>query len=234
MHHGRVRLFRRSLVLALALSLTPVAWTNARPATHRTTTLRTDGASAWSVSRLDARTRTMMKGSSWRPGCPVPMSDLRLVKVAFHGFDGDRHRGKLVVHRRFAREMVHVFRKLWRTGFHIRRMRLVDAYGADDKVSMAHDNTSAFNCRWRNGVCCTWSQHAYGKAIDINPVENPYVGSWGVSPPSGRAYLDRSDRRRGMILFHDRVWWAFHYVGWSWGGTWTASKDYQHFSANGR
>jgi hypothetical protein len=162
------------------------------------------------------------------------MSDLRLVKVAFHGFDGDRHHGKVVVHRRSARDVLHVFRKLWRSGFHIRRMRLVDAYGAEDKVSMAHDNTSAFNCRWRNGVCCTWSQHAYGKAIDINPVENPYVGSWGVSPPSGRRYLDRSDRRRGMIVLHGRVWWAFHHIGWEWGGTWSGSKDYQHFSAKGR
>jgi len=162
------------------------------------------------------------------------MRDLRLVKVTFHGFDGERHRGKLVVHRWFAREIAGVFHRLWRRDFPIRRMRLVDFYGAEDKVSMRHDNTSAFNCRWRGGVCCTWSQHAYGKAIDVNPVENPWVGSWGVAPPNGAAYADRSKKRKGMIFRHDRVWWAFHAVGWEWGGTWNSSQDYQHFSANGR
>jgi hypothetical protein len=176
----------------------------------------------------------MMRGSSWRPGCPVPMRDLRLVKVTFHGFDGERHRGKLVVHRRFARKIAGVFHRLWRRDFPIRRMRLVDFYGALDKESMRHDNTSAFNCRWRGGVCCTWSQHAYGRAIDVNPVENPWVGSWGVSPPSGKRYADRSKHRKGMIHLHDRVWWAFHAVGWEWGGAWTSSKDYQHFSSNNR
>jgi hypothetical protein len=76
--------------------------------------------------------------------------------------------------------------------------------------------------------------HAYGKAIDVNPVENPYVGSWGVSPPNGERYVDRSTRRKGMIFHRDRVWWAFHVIGWEWGGTWTNSKDYQHFSSNNR
>jgi hypothetical protein len=113
-------------------------------------------------------------------------------------------------------------------------MKLVDRYGAEDMRSMRADNTSAFNCRYRNDVCCTWSMHAYGRAIDVNPVENPYVGSWGVSPPNGAPFVDRTRRRKGMIFVHDRVWWAFHSIGWEWGGTWTSSRDYQHFSSNGR
>jgi hypothetical protein len=187
-----------------------------------------------SVSKLPPGVRELMRGSSWRPGCPVGMDDLRLVRVTHVGFDGEAHPGKLVVHRWFADDMVSVFRKLFRADFPIRQMRLVDRYGADDMRSMAADNTSAFNCRYRGGVCCTWSMHAFGKAIDINPVENPYVGSWGVSPPNGAEFVDRSDRRPGMIYRNDRVWRAFRAIGWEWGGTWTTTKDYQHFSANGR
>lgn len=186
------------------------------------------------VSKLPPGVRSLMRGSSWRPGCPVGMDDLRLVRLTFRGFDGKVHPGKLVVHRWYADEIARVFRKLFEAGFPIRSMRLVDRFGADDMESMKADNTSAFNCRYRNGECCRWSMHAYGKAIDVNPVENPYVGSWGVSPPNGAPFVDRSDRRRGMIFRKDRVWWAFHAIGWGWGGTWSGSKDYQHFSVNDR
>jgi D-alanyl-D-alanine carboxypeptidase len=187
-----------------------------------------------SVSELPAGVRELMIGSSWRPGCPVALRDLRLVRVTFWGFDATAHPGKLVVHRWYADEFERVFRVLYRERFPIRRMELVDRYGADDMRSMRADNTSAFNCRYRSGVCCTWSMHAYGKAIDINPVENPYVGPWGVSPPNGADYVDRTPLRKGMIGLRGDVWWAFHAIGWEWGGTWTSTKDYQHFSSNGR
>ena len=187
-----------------------------------------------SISKLDPATRRLMVGSSWHRGCPVPLSDLRLLRVAYIDFSGDRHVGKLVVHRRWSNEIVRAVHRLYDAGFPIRRMRLVDVYGADDMTSMRHDNTSAFNCRWRGGVCCRWSMHAYGKAVDINPKENPYIGSWGVSPPNGAAYADRTNRRPGMIFRHSRAWRAFHRIGWEWGGSWTSTKDYQHFSSNGR
>ena len=103
-------------------------------------------------------------------------------------------------------------------------MRLVDAYGADDRTSMEHDNTSAFNCRWRAGQPGVWSQHAFGRAIDVNPVENPYVWSGGVSPWNGAPYVDRSNRRRGMIFHGDAVWWAFRNRSWEWGGDWTVRE----------
>jgi D-alanyl-D-alanine carboxypeptidase len=188
----------------------------------------------FSIARLDASTRQLMAGHSWRPGCPVPLRQLRLVHVRFWGFDRRAHRGSLVVRARYARSMVRVFRRLYTIRYPIRRMQLVDRFDANDHASMAADNTSGFNCRWRSGLCCTWSQHAYGRALDLNPVENPFVFRSGFSPPNGAPFLDRSQRRRGMIHAHDPVWWAFRAVGWAWGGTWTTEHDYQHFSSNGR
>jgi hypothetical protein len=186
-----------------------------------------------SVSRLDRATRELMIGSSWRPGCPVPLRKLRLVRVTYRGFDGEAHRGRLVMHRRWAGEVLGVFEGLFETDFPFRRVRLVDRYGADDRESMRRDNTSAFNCRHVAGTT-TWSQHAYGRAIDLNPVENPYVAGSRVSPRKGRRYLDRDDVRPGMIAAGDAVWTAFDDLGWGWGGDWSSAKDYQHFSANGR
>jgi hypothetical protein len=188
----------------------------------------------FTIERLPDGIRRWMNGVSWRPGCPVPLRDLRLVKVRYWGFDREGHMGRLVVHEDVARRITRIFRRLYEISFPIRRMRLVDYYGADDTRSMEHDNTSAFNCRWRAGQPGVWSQHAYGRAIDVNPRENPYVWSGGVSPRNGAPYVDRSDRRRGMIYHGDRVWWAFRNRGWEWGGDWNSVKDYQHFSRNGR
>jgi hypothetical protein len=187
-----------------------------------------------SVSTLDAATRQLMIGRSWHAGCPVPLRDLRLLRLTYYGFDGRAHQGELVVHRWYADGFLRVFRRLYQERYPIRRMRLVDRYDADDDRSMEADNTSAFNCRLRAGSTTEWSQHAYGRAIDVNPVENPFVTPTHVSPPAGVAYLDRSQQLPGLIHVHDRVWWAFHAIGWAWGGTWTGTIDYQHFSANGR
>jgi hypothetical protein len=112
-------------------------------------------------------------------------------------------------------------------------MKLIDKYGADDHRSMNADNTSAFNCRFVAGTT-RWSEHAYGRAIDINPIENPYVTPSGhVSPPAGEAFTDRSRHAKGMIHHGDRAWHAFRDVGWKWGGDWSGAKDYQHFSVTG-
>jgi poly-gamma-glutamate synthesis protein (capsule biosynthesis protein) len=226
---------RRSASLALAAALLVVELSIAWPA-PASRPLPRAGLPAFtaSVSVLDRATRELMIGRSWRPGCPVPLRDLRLVELTYLGFDGRAHRGELVVHRWYARGFVRVFRRLYAIGYPIRRMRLVDHYGADDMRSMVADNTSAFNCRWRAGSPGVWSQHAYGRAIDVNPVENPYVTTNHVSPPAGAAYVDRSQDLPGMIHLRDQVWWAFRAIGWAWGGTWTTVKDYQHFSANGR
>jgi hypothetical protein len=169
---------------------------------------------------------------SWHPGCPVAPAQLRRLRVSYWGFDGRAHRGTLVVHASVVGDLTKVFRRLYLAEFPIRRMRSVDAYGASDDRSMAADNTSAFNCRFVSGTR-RWSMHAYGKAVDVNPVENPYVSGSRVQPPAGRAYLDRSNVRRGMAVPGGTLVRAFTSVGWKWGGRWQGSPDYQHFSTTG-
>ena len=169
---------------------------------------------------------------SYRPGCPVGPSQLRRLDISFWGFDGRRRVGAIIVHVGEARDVVSVFRRLYARRFPIRRLRLVSAYKGSDEASMAADNTSGFNCRRVSGTA-RWSAHASGLAIDINPVENPFVHDGRVEPPAGRRYLDRSRARRGMVVSGDAVVRAFAAIGWSWGGRWTSSKDYQHFSATG-
>jgi D-alanyl-D-alanine carboxypeptidase len=186
------------------------------------------------VTRIDAETRARMSGVSWRPGCPVGFAGLRLLRVRHWGFDGRAHRGRLVVNSDAARPMLAVMRSLYRQRFPIRQMRLVDAYGADDRRSMAADNTSAFNCRTVAGQPGVWSEHAYGRAIDVNPIENPYVTDSGyVSPPVGAPYSRRSRHRKGMLHRDGAVVAAFAAIGWEWAGNWPWPKDYQHFSATG-
>jgi hypothetical protein len=171
--------------------------------------------------------------SSWRRGCPVSLDDLRLLTLTHWGFDRTVHRGELVVHEEHVREVRRVFRILFKVRFPIERMELVDVYGGNDDRSMAANNTSAFNCRRVEGST-SWSEHAYGRAIDINPIQNPFVQDGRVSPPAGARYLGRSRRAKGLIRADDRVVRAFASIGWGWGGYWTSSKDYQHFSATGR
>ena len=185
------------------------------------------------ITRIDAETRTAMIGSSWRKGCPVPIRGLRLLKASFWGFDGEVHPGRLVVNKDQATRLQRVMRRLFQVRFPIKRMRLVDAYGGNDRRSMAANNTSAFNCRPVAGTS-RWSEHAYGRAIDVNPIQNPYVANGAATPPAGAGYVDRSQRRRGMIHAGDAVVRAFAAQGWGWGGYWRSIKDYQHFSASGR
>ncbi len=170
---------------------------------------------------------------SWRPGCPVPLSDLRYLLIDYWGFDGREHRGELVVRAGWASEITAVFEELFWASFPIERMVLIDDFNGDDHRSMAANNTSAFNCRVVAGTT-SWSEHAYGRAIDINPVQNPYLQGSTVQPPAGVAYVDRSLDAPGMIHAGDAVVTAFDAIGWAWGGDWMNSKDWQHFSATGR
>jgi len=169
---------------------------------------------------------------SWRAGCPVPLDHLRYVTVAYHGFDGAVQTGELVVNADAVETITRVFRTLFDAGYPVRSMRLVDDFGADDDASMAADNTSGFNCRVVAGTR-TWSEHAYGRAIDLNPVENPYVDGGRVVPSVGAGFAARPDLP-GVVHAHDVVVRAFAREGWSWGGSWAGPRDYQHFSATGR
>ena len=185
-------------------------------------------------SPIDRGLRRRMTGKSWHRGCPVALGRLRFLELTHWGFDGEVHRGRLVVHRRAVDEVLGAMESLYEDRFPIRRMRLIDQYGGDDHRSMAADNTSAFNCRFVAGQPGVWSEHAYGRAIDINPVENPYVSPGGsVSPPAGEPFADRSRHEPGMIHGGDSTVQAFARQGWEWGGDWSPARDYQHFSATG-
>jgi hypothetical protein len=186
-----------------------------------------------SISVIGAAQARRMTGVSWRPGCPVSLQDLRLLTLTYRGFDGRAHTGRLVVHRDVAREVVSAFRELYAARFPIRRLVPVDAYGGSDFRSIEADNTSAFNCRYVDGTTW-WSEHAYGRAIDVNPIENPYVSGGRTSHATSRRYLDRSSRRPGMAVEGGALVSAFDRIGWGWGGRWSSAKDYQHFSASGR
>jgi hypothetical protein len=173
-------------------------------------------------------------GASWRPGCPVGPEQLRVVRVSFVGFDGRARSGALVVNRSVTNDVQVAFRRLYAARFPIRRMEPVSAFGGSDDRSMAADNTSAFNCRYAVAPGPKrWSVHAYGEAIDVNTVENPYLEGGRVLPPAGRAFTDRGRHRRGMAVAGGALVRAFASVGWLWGGRWTASPDWQHFSKTG-
>ena len=227
---------RRSALVGASLCILLVAGSLGRlrdggPPPPRRPPLRPKKTFHAEVTKIPKDIAKRMRGVSWHEGCPVPMKRLRLIRLNYWGFDKEVHDGKLVVNKRQAHNMVEVFSKLFKKRFPIKRMKLVDAYDADDGRSMRHNNTSAFNCRFVAGTD-HWSEHAYGRAIDINPVQNPYVRSDGsVSPKKGARYADRSQDLPGMIHAGGGVVRAFSGVGWGWGGYWSSAKDYQHFSS---
>ena len=171
---------------------------------------------------------------SWREGCPVGLDELRIITLNYWNFNGSISAGELVVHEDHADDMVQVFSRLFDAQFPIERMELVDAFAGDDDLSMAANNTSAFNCREIAARPGVWSNHAFGAAVDINPLQNPFVTDSGVFPPGGAAFVDRSVQVTGGIYPGDAVTAAFAEIGWGWGGDWNTVKDWQHFSANGR
>ncbi|MGV0676892.1 M15 family metallopeptidase [Mycolicibacterium fortuitum] len=168
-------------------------------------------------------------GASWRPGCPVAPTELRRITLSYIGFDGRSHRGQLVVHRDVVGDVIAIFGDLYSVRFPIEKMRTVDHYPrADDELSMEDNNTSAFNCRPLPSG--SWSLHAYGRAVDINPLVNPYISAAGdLQPVTARAYLDRTRTDQGMIRDGDAVVRTFAARGWRWGGQWRDPIDYQHF-----
>jgi hypothetical protein len=215
-------LFRSLLVAALAAIPAPVTPAASAPAPEFSATITT----------VPEDYRARMIGVSWEPGCPVPIDDLRIIEMNHWGFDGSVHDGgRLMVHKDVAEDVVQAFGEAFAAGFPIRRMQLIEDYDGSDDASMDADNTSAFNCRPITGSPGTFSIHSYGKAIDINTVENPYVRGDTVLPPAGREYLDRTDVRPGMIVKKDAVVRAFRDIKFDWGGSWKSLKDYQHFEA---
>jgi D-alanyl-D-alanine carboxypeptidase len=171
--------------------------------------------------------------SSWQPTCPVTLDELRYVTVSFRGFDGKAHTGELLVHRDGADGFVEVFRQLFDAGYPIEEMRITSAADIDAPPTGDGNNTSAFACRPTRGST-SWSSHAYGRAVDVNPFQNPYHSGERVLPELATSYLDRGNARPGMIQPGDVVVQGFGGIGWAWGGSWTRPIDYMHFSADNR
>ena len=171
--------------------------------------------------------------STWHDGCPIAVDELAYVTVSFWGFDDLPHTGELVVNARLAGDIVDVFEQLYQARFPIEEMRVVAAWELDAPPTGDGNNTTSFVCRPTTGGT-TWSQHAYGLAIDLNPFHNPYLRAGTVLPELAGAYLDREDIRPGMILEGDPAVEAFAAIGWRWGGAFRSLLDFMHFSANGR
>ena len=190
----------------------------------------------WGVDRIDRELRQRLVGRDWHAGCPVPIGDLRVVTVRYLGFDGKTHAGPLVLNERVAADVLWVFRRLYRHRFPIEEVALAGKWHPTRPRDWfdTSDVTSSFNCRpVTNGT--SFSEHAYGWAVDINPLRNPYIGSDGaVLRRAVKPYVDRTQDRPGMIHPGDVVVRSFARIGWSWGGDWITLKDYMHFSLTGR
>jgi len=177
----------------------------------------------------------MIKADSWRQTCPVSLLDLRYINVNHLDFNGQTVSGEIIVHKDVADEVVNIFAELYEINYPIRQMRLVSDFKANDWQSIEADNTSAFNCRPVTGNKKKWSKHAYGRAIDINPIENPYVSRKGyISHKASLKYKRRVHKNntyadRAVLLKNDKATKIFKKYGWSWGGDWRTIKDYQHF-----
>lgn len=175
----------------------------------------------------------------WRSGCPVSLPGLRLLTVRVWGFDGKPYRGQLVVNSAHASKLAQVFRRLYALRFPIRDLTLAGNYGSTSERARHGDASGSFECRQAVPSPCTggkgtgtWSMHAYGEAVDLNPRENPYVGCGMSRDKTARSYMDRSRLRAGMVT--PAVVRAFASIGWAWGGSWSGStKDYMHFSSTG-
>lgn len=190
------------------------------------------------ITPIPDRVWDEMQGKSWHRGLSCPdRASLVLITVPYIGYHGKKELGQLIVAKSVGQGVKAIFDEIYANGtFRIERMELIDKYGGDDDASMAANNTSAFNCRFVGGTT-TLSAHASGIAIDINPIQNPFVTRSGTFPPAGENYDSPAERSKniiGIITAGDGVTSAFRRHGWKWGGNWSNRKDYQHFSLNGR
>lgn len=172
--------------------------------------------------------------STWQDGCPVTVDELRYLRMTFWGFDGLHHQGEMIVHRDVADDVVGVFAALHEVRFPIEEMRVTAQPELEAPPTGDGNNTTGFVCRSVVGSSTTFSQHAYGLAVDINPFHNPYQKGDVVLPELSTDYLDRDDVRPGMIFEGGPVVNAFDAIGWGWGGRWNSLDDYHHFSLNNR
>jgi hypothetical protein len=165
---------------------------------------------------------------AWHKGCPAEIAELRVLTLSYWDFHGTPRTGVLVVHRAVSADVVVIFRKLFEHGFLIQSMRPIEEFAGSDEASMEVNNTSAFNCRDVTGPPGKFSNHSWGRAIDINPLTNPMILNGNPLPPQGAAYEDRTQAWPGSILDQSFIVNLFRSRGWTWGGEWK-NPDYQHF-----
>ncbi|MGH3473440.1 MAG: M15 family metallopeptidase [Aeromicrobium sp.] len=185
------------------------------------------------VSRVGQAPAKVIARSTWKPACPVRADQLDWIRLTYVGFDRKRHSGELLAHEDVSADLVRVFRDLWNARFPIEEMRITEARELDLEPTGDGNNTGAFVCRPTRGES-GYSQHAYGRAIDLNPFQNPYRKGEVVIPELASSYLDRERVRPGMIAENGSVVAAFDAIGWGWGGRYRNLKDLHHFSQNGR
>lgn len=183
---------------------------------------------ASSVTPIPNNIKKQMLQYTWREGCPVALDDLVYIKLSYWGLDNQPHQGELIVHKDISSEVVAIFHDLYQQQFPIAKMQLMEAYKGDDTAADNDNNTSAFNCRPQVNFPKLFSAHSYGKAIDLNPLFNPYVNGTEIIPDTGKKYL--TNDTPGKILANSLVYQDFTSRGWAWGGDWTGKiHDYQHF-----
>ena len=189
-------------------------------------------AQDFSVAPLSDSLFARMQGRSYPEGCAVPRSDLRHVRVLHVDAQGKVHKGELVCNKAIAQDLVEIFRRLYQARYPIEKIRLIDDYEADDEQSMRDNNTSSFCYRTVSGTK-KLSKHALGMAVDINTRYNPYVryvnGKMVVQPKNGKQYANRNKNFSYKIAKGDLCHRLFVQHGFTWGGSWKNSKDYQHF-----
>lgn len=178
---------------------------------------------------LSEEIKERIRGVSWKETVPYPLDDLVYIQVTYYGFDGKTHIGELIMHKLVAPEIIEIFKMLFEAKYPIEKVKLIDDYDASDEASMADNNSSALCVRSITNQYNELSRHSYGVAIDINPIQNPYISSNMILPEAGENYQDRTNKRKGMIIEGDICYTAFVSRGWTWGGNWTSIKDYQHF-----
>lgn len=172
--------------------------------------------------------------TTWHDECPVGLDDLSYITLSHWGFDGALHTGELIVNASVADDVIWVFQQLFDAQFPIEQMRVIAPEDLEAPPTGDGNETTSFVCRPVVTSTTTWSQHAYGLAVDINPFHNPYEKGDLVLPELSSYYLDRSLEEPGMIIEGDVVVAAFDAIGWGWGGRWRSLDDYMHFSQNGR
>ena len=181
------------------------------------------------IQPIPTATQTLMRQYTWQPDCPVTLDELAYINLTYWGFDEQAHEGSLIVHQTLSQEVVSLFKGLYDKRFPIEKMIPMYHYQGKDELAMAANNTSAFNCRVLTGHQRTFSQHSFGRAIDINPQVNPYVKGDRLLPKNARAFVDRTQPYKGKIDHASIAYRLFKAYGWHWGGDWQNRRDYHHF-----